>query len=93
MPNIIFNISLYFTDITTRILPLTGMKPRRAALGGTTRQKFQAPGTRDNFFNTARHTFSQINSIAALILTMYGHVKSWHSYTVIETFCNDYNID
>ena len=32
--------------------------------------------TQDNFFNTARHTFSQSNSISALFLTMYGHVKS-----------------
>ena len=56
-------------------------------------EKFQALGTRDNLFNTARYTFSQINSISALFLTMYGHVKSWHSYTVIKTFCNDYSID
>ena len=48
----------------------------RAQLGGTTRQEFQAPGTWDNFFNTARHTFSQSNSISVLFLTMYGHVKS-----------------
>ena len=45
-------------------------------------QKFQAPSTRDNFFNAARHTFSQSNSISALFLTMYGHVGTTSFGTV-----------